>query len=231
MIKKVSCFLPCRKGSERIPNKNVKPFGQYQNGLLEIKLNQLLSAEHINKIYLSTNDESIIEYAHSLCSERIIIHARDEALSSSITSTDDLIQHAAELVDDEHILWTHVTSPFITQHIYDQMIIKYNEGLQKSYDSLMSVTEIYGFLWSQKGPINYDRSTEKWPRTQTLEPVYDINSGAFISSKENYIKFQDRVGKTPYLYVLNKKDGHDIDWPIDFLLAEFYLKEEANHHE
>jgi CMP-N-acetylneuraminic acid synthetase len=32
-------FLPCRSGSERVPEKNTKPFAEVEGGLLTIKLN------------------------------------------------------------------------------------------------------------------------------------------------------------------------------------------------
>ena len=63
MNKRISCFLPCRKGSERVLNKNTRKFAGYEFGLTEIKLNQLLKTQLIDEIVLSTNDESIIEYA------------------------------------------------------------------------------------------------------------------------------------------------------------------------
>ena len=68
------CFLPCRKGSERIPRKNIKPFSDFKNGLIEIKINQLLLSKKIDKIILSTNDKEIIDFANSFQTERLIIH-------------------------------------------------------------------------------------------------------------------------------------------------------------
>ena len=35
-------FLPCRKGSQRIKDKNIKKILNFEMGLVEIKLNQLL---------------------------------------------------------------------------------------------------------------------------------------------------------------------------------------------
>jgi len=115
----INVFLPCRKGSQRVPKKNIKPFADYKNGLIEIKLNQLINAEKISKIYLSTNDEEILEYASSLNNSKIILHNRVEHLSSSETSTDDLVLHALELIKEGDILWTHVTSPFLDDNELD----------------------------------------------------------------------------------------------------------------
>lgn len=216
----INVFLPCRKGSERIPKKNIKPFAGFNYGLIEIKLKQLVEAANIDKIYLSTNDDEILDYAASLNEKKIILHKRDESLSSSDTSTDDLVAHALELIKQGEILWTHVTSPFLNAEGYEKIIQKYLEIKQKGFDSLMTTNLIHGFLWDQNGPTNYDRKMEKWPRTQTLEPLHEINSGVFIASAEIYKSLDDRIGKVPYLYSTSKVQGFDIDWDDDFKIAE-----------
>ena len=52
---------------------------------------------------------------------------QDKNLSKNNTAT-KLIHHAIDIIPDGHILWTHVTSPFINEMIYDKVIknIKYN---------------------------------------------------------------------------------------------------------
>jgi len=221
---KIRAFLPCRKGSERVPKKNIKPFFNYKNGLIELKLNQLLASKCIDEILLSTNDEEIISYAESLNNNKIIIHKRAENLSGSDTSTDDLILHVLDLVTDGVVLWTHVTSPFITAEVYDDAISRYFEMTEKGYDSLMTTGHVHGFLWDESGPLNYDRAIEKWPRTQTINPLHEINSGIFINSVENYQIYKDRIGQKPYLMILDKVKGFDIDWNEDFLMAECLME-------
>ena len=219
----VTAFLPCRKGSERVPNKNIRPFGSYSHGLLEIKLSQLLSCSTINSIVLSTNDGEIIKYAEALKEPRLAIHRRSENLATSKTSTDDLVRHASDLITSGHILWTHVTSPFVDAFLYKDIIEVYFESMANGHDSLMTTTPLQGFFWNGEGPINYDRNAEKWPRTQTLPLLHEINSAAFLASVEIYEKNSDRIGASPFLYQLDKFTGHDIDWEEDFILAEQLL--------
>lgn len=220
MTDKVICFLPCRAGSQRVVRKNVRPFAGHKHGLIEIKLRQLLAVAEIDEVVLSTNDVEILAYAASLNDPRLRLHPRTEDLSSSATSTDQLVGHALELIPDGSILWTHVTSPFITASHYDQLIRIYREKHGQGYDSLMTTTLFHGFLWQNEQPLNYDRSIEKWPRTQTLAPVHEVNSGAFLASADIYRELNDRVGRRPYLYAMHKFSGFDIDWPEDFVMAE-----------
>lgn len=220
---KITCFLPCRKGSERVKNKNIRPFSSYNNGLIEIKLKQLSEVEEINTIVLSTNDEEIITYAESTGIKNLVIHRRSDDLSSSQTSTDNLITHARELVNDGHILWTHVTSPFLNSNTYKKIILSYKESLKEGFDSLMTTTPIQSFVWGDNGPINYDRNYEKWPRTQTLSVLHEVNSAVFLANLDIYLNNNDRIGNKPKLYPLNKIEGMDIDWPEDFEITECLL--------
>lgn len=216
----INCFLPCRKGSERVPKKNIKPFSDISHGLIEIKLKQLIACQAIDKIFLSTNDEEILDFASSFTTDKLILHKRCDELSSSSTSTDDLVAHALELIQEGDILWTHVTSPFITSVDYETIIQHYIAALSEGYDSLMSTHLIHGFLWNEQGAINYDRTKEKWPRTQTIQPIHEINSAVFLNSAENYAAYNDRIGVKPFLYPMDKIQSFDIDWEEDFKIAE-----------
>lgn len=220
MSNRIVAFLPCRRGSQRVPQKNIKPFAGMPFGLVQIKLSQLLGCPSLHSVVLSTNDEEIIKYARSLNDDRLVIHLRADALSSSETSTDELIGHALDLIPNGHILWTHVTSPFVTSSHYERIIKAYFDGLACGSDSLMSTTCLQTFLWQDGEALNYRREIEKWPRTQTLKPLHEVNSGVFMASSEIYRDMNDRIGRRPYLYEMDKLTSYDIDWPEDFVVAE-----------
>lgn len=216
----ITAFVPCRAGSQRIPKKNTKVFAGVQGGLVEIKLKQLLNVSLIDKIILSTNDPEVIAIAKGI-DKRIIIDERPEHLATSETSTDDLINYVPSIITQGHVLWTHVTSPFLSSEVYQTAIETYLEDINLgSHDSLMTVNKIQTFLWDENGSINYDRKKEKWPRTQTLKEIYEVNSGMFLNSIKNYIRFKDRIGDSPILYKTEGYFSFDIDWPEDFKLAE-----------
>ena len=215
----VNVFLPMRAGSERVVNKNTKTFAKIQGGLARIKIEQLLKAELISQIVISTNDIEVINIAKSFCSNKIVIVKRSNKLASSHATTDALIEHAGEIMPEGHILWTHVTSPFVNSNNYDSFVQNYIDNLH-TYDSLMTVTKLQKFVWRDNEPITHDRKVEKWPRTQTINPLWEVNSAAFIASREIYRDCQDRIGKKPYLFETTQEVSFDIDWPEDFELAE-----------
>ena len=218
---KITAFLPCRAGSERVPKKNTRTFAGIEGGLLKIKLQQLIDCEAINSIVLSTNDDEVIDIAKAMENPKVTIDRRPEHLATSATSTDDLVKYVPTLVSEGAVLWTHVTSPFIDAEVYGKAIETYKEKYNsRENDSLMSVMALRTFIWDKNGALNYDRKKEKWPRTQTLEPLYEIDSGIFIAGVDIYNKLQDRIGEKPYLFENNEIDAFDIDWEDDFFIAE-----------
>jgi N-acylneuraminate cytidylyltransferase len=219
----VSVFLPVRKGSKRIENKNTKPFSIYKGGLLELKLKQLLEIENIGEIILSTNDPEAINVAKSLGvgDKKFVIKKRPKHLAQDNTDLSDLVAHVPQVTNREHILWTHVTSPFVTSSTYKEIINCYFEATSNNYDSLMSVSTLQNFVWDKEINDIINRVNEfKWPRTQDLKTLYEVNSAAFMASKNIYNEYNDRIGESPYLFELGKIEAIDIDWHEDFKIAE-----------
>jgi len=219
MKKKVNVFLPMRAGSERVPGKNTKNFAGIEGGLCRIKLEQLLKCDLIEKIIVSTDDNEVINISNSFNSSKIEIVLRPSALASSFASTDDLIKYVPNIMPDGPILWTHVTSPFVDSEIYSKCIETYFQNLC-FFDSLMTTTKLQKFIWNKNKPVSYNRNIEKWPRTQTIEPLYEVNGGVFITSKEIYKTCKDRIGNKPFLFQIDEQCAYDIDWLPNFKVAE-----------
>jgi len=226
---KINVFLPCKKKSSRVENKNKRRFANINYGLLNIKINQLIECKSIDNIYLSTNDIEIVNFIKKLNNKKIKIHIRDDkTLSTNKTTTQQLINHAGEIIKDGHILWTHVTSPFLTSKVYEKIIRKYKAIINKNFDSLMTVNEVKGFIWNKTKPINYNRKEIKWPKTQDTGGLFKVNSGVFLTSREMYIYKKDRIGKKPFFYNLSRFEGIDIDELEDFYFAEYIFKNNLN---
>lgn len=223
-MKRNIVFLPCRKGSQRIPSKNTRPFAGIEGGLLRIKLEQLLLVPTIDEIILSSDDEVVLEIGASFEDKRIRPMVRPTQLCLSSTSTDELIDYVPSIIQEPAtIIWTHVTSPFLSAATYIDMINKYYDHIDK-YDSLMSVNALRTFIWNNESPLNYNRAEEKWPRTQTLPVYYEVNSGVFIADLSTYINQHDRIGSRVQMYETSKLESLDIDWPEDFEHAEMLYK-------
>lgn len=216
---KVQCFLPCRAGSVRVPHKNTRPFYEKES-LFDIKIQQLLRCEHVNSIIFSTDDTLLIKHVENIKSDKIIIDRRPEYYAGDTTTTGELIKYAATKLTGEHVLWTHVTSPFINEVDYSNLIKAYFESLRKGFDSLMTVTKHQKFILDHAGNFNYDREEDAWPRTQTLNAFYEIDSGAFLAPISAYQANSDRIGAKCFLYEQDKIKSLDIDEISDFEICK-----------
>ena len=218
---KIAFFLPTRKGSERVKNKNTKPFANIEGGLVENKLRQLLETKLIDEIIFSSNDEKCMEVAEKYSGDsRLRIIPRPEELCLSGTNLQDLICYVPTVTDAEHILWGHVTTPLAGAEQYDAGIKLFLEKLSEGYDSLVGVKELRNFLLDKDGKLVNNTTPIPWPRTQDPEPLYEINHTMFLAKREVYEEQKNRIGKKPVLYVMDEMHGFDIDWPDDFAIAE-----------
>ncbi len=221
MESKIAFFLPTRKGSERVKNKNTRSFAGVEGGLIENKIRQLLVSKTIDEIILSTNDEICMVVAEKYISDsRIKIVPRPENLCLSSTDLQDLISYVPTITNAEHILWGHVTTPLVDAEQYDKGIKLYLSKLDEGFDSLVGVTELKNFLLNKNGQLINNTTDLSWPRTQDLESLYEINHTMFLASREVYMKYNNRIGKNPFLYIMGKIYSFDIDWEDDFNIAE-----------
>lgn len=205
-----------------MPKKNTRPFAGIEGGLLELKLRQLVGLQGVDEIILSTNDEVSLEIAKQFekMTNKLKVIPRPDELASPETDLTNLIKYVPELTKAEHILWTHVTSPFCTGSVYSTIIKKYFEALLNEHDSLVGVQKFKNFLWDPERLDIINRINEqRWPQTQDLKLLYEINNAAFLTSRQQYIH-GNRLGATPFLFEMNKIESLDIDDNEDFKVAE-----------
>lgn len=223
MKRDICFFLPTRKGSQRVKSKNTRPFSNVEGGILELKLRQLLKSKTLSHVVLSTNDEASMDVAHRVDPQQSVIKIieRPNHLCLDTTALTDLIAYVPEIIREGHVIWGHTTTPFVTAEDYDKGIELYFSKLKEGYDSLISVMTLQNFLLDANAQVfNYDAGANRWPRTQDLPVLYEVNHAMFITSRENYQQQRNRVGTKPFLYEQDKIKSFDIDWEDDFLIAE-----------
>lgn len=223
---KVAFFLPARKGSQRVKNKNTRPFAGVEGGLLANKLEQLLATERIDEIVLSTNDEECLRIGRKYAerSTRLRVVERPDELCLDTTNLQDLICYVPTITSAEHILWGHVTTPLADAASYDAAVEDYFASLDEGFDSLVGVTELKNFLLNAEGRLINNTTELPWPRTQDLAPLYEINHTVFLAPREVYVEQRNRLGRRPKLHVMDKISSMDIDWEEDFVIAEALVR-------
>lgn len=176
-------------------------------------------------LLFSSNDERCIEVAERYTYDsRMRIIPRPDELCLSSTNLQDLICYVPTITDADHILWGHVTTPLAGAEEYDRGIELYLSKLKEGYDSLVGVTELKNFLLNKNGLLVNNTTDIPWPRTQDLEPLYEINHTMFLAKRDVYVEQKNRLGKKVCLHVMDEIHSKDIDWEDDFTIAEIMYK-------
>tara|TARA_B100000959_G_C14576581_1_gene458135 strand:+ start:118 stop:591 length:474 start_codon:yes stop_codon:yes gene_type:complete len=148
--KNLAAVLTVRKGSERVKNKNFKPF--CKKNLLGYKIETLKKVRGIGEIIINTDSDEAIKMAKDY---GVNFHKRDPYYASSQCPNSEFWAHIAENTKSEYILFTHCTNPLIKQETYEHIIEIFKKE-KNNYDSFNTVTEVKEFLILNKKPLNFD---------------------------------------------------------------------------
>ena len=177
---KITAVIGVRKGSERIVNKNIKPFND--TSLLENKIKTLKEVENLDEIVVTTDCDKMFALAEQL---GVVAIKRPDYYTSNDCPGSENLEFIATQVDTDYILYTPVTSPLVKSETYED-IINIFKNLDEEYDSVVSMNYIKDFLWENGKPLNYDPLD--CPRSQDMESIFRMNFGACLLSRETMIK-------------------------------------------
>ena len=222
----IAAVVAVRKGSQRIPNKNIKPFGK--SNLLDMKLDLLKSVRNIDEIIVNSDCDKMLDIG---LQHGVSIHKRSEYFASSECSNSEFHGHIAEVTNSDTIFLAPVCSPFVSIKSHEKAIELYLNGFYDKkdkikFDSTISVTEVKNHLWLNNEPINYDLNNV--PNSQDLPDVVKLNYGITITDKKIMQKYKRVVGNAPAFYKLDEIESQDVDTPFDWLVAEAIYKKKYN---
>lgn len=206
---KTVAFVPIRLNSRRVRGKNLRLLGG--EPLLCHILRTLQHVEAIDQVYVFCSDESI----RDLLPEGVQLLLRDQALDGDTTLGAEIYDSFVARVEADVYLLAHATSPFIRAETISDALGRVLSG---AYDSAFSAERLRTFAWFDGRPLNY--ALDNIPRTQTLEPVYIETSAFFIFPRALWRAHRRRIGERPYVAVVDRIEGLDIDYEEDFTMAQ-----------
>lgn len=218
-IMKTVAMVPIKLNSERVKEKNLRPFFDGKP-LVQFILEALVKSEKIDEVYVYCSNERIKDYLI----DGVKFLKRPEFLDGNTSNCNDIIREFMKEVQADYYVVSHATAPFTRTESIDKcidVVIEDNE-----YDSAFTVDKIQTFMWEKGKPLNFDPSN--FPRTQDLEPIYMETSGAFVFSKHVFETYNRRIGVTPYLVEVEPIESCDIDTEYDMTVAQAlykYIKE------
>ena len=214
---KITALIAVKANSDRVENKNIRPFAD--SNLLEIKLKQLQSLDIFDEVIVSSESDEVLSMCESF---NVTLHKRDSFYATSEVPMSDVYEYLAKIVKTEYIAWIPVTNPLVDGQIYKNAVTSFKSMDHKVHDSLLSVSDVQEYLYHNDKPLNF--TLDPWQRSQDLIGTFAINFAINILSKKNMINLRSTVGRKPYFFTIDKSMAIDIDYMEDFILAEILYK-------
>lgn len=212
---KTVAMVPIKLNSERVKEKNLRPFSDGKP-LVQFILESLVKSSRVDEVYVYCSSERIKDYLIN----GVKFLKRPEYLDGNGCNCNDIIREFMKEVDADYYVVSHATAPFTKTESIDRCIASVEDG--EEYDSAFTVEKIQTFLWQDGSPINFD--PDHFPRTQDLKPIYMETSGAFVFPRWVFEKYNRRVGVKPCLVEVEPIESSDIDTEYDMMVAQALYK-------
>lgn len=219
---KIVAFVPMRHSSERVPQKNYRPFAG--KPLYHHIIQTLLDCPQITQVCIDTDSPFIIEDAPKHFPD-VKLLIRPEHLRAGEIPMNDVLLNSASQIEGDIYLQTHSTNPLLRSETVSKAIDQFLNS--PDADSLFGVTRLQTRLYDAEGKaVNHDPSVLL--RTQDLPPIYEENSNIYIFKPEVLEKRKNRIGYQPVMFEIDRDEAWDIDEEVDFRIAELlYLHREG----
>lgn len=191
---KTICIIPARKGSKRLPGKNMKLLNG--NNLIHYTMRVALHSDFIDEIVILTNIKALHK-RYDPDPNFTVIHEPEE-LAGDNTEAWELVKYVAECLKQQlknpTIIYLQPTSP-----------------LRSDYDLYLAWT-MYNLLEIPIASITY---VDKWN--------YKLNGAIYISDYRHIMANESLWKKVNYFYKMPKERSVNIDTIEDWQEAERIL--------
>ncbi len=226
---KIVAIIPARGGSKGIPKKNMKEL--CGKPLIAYIIEAALTAEGLDRVIVSTEEKEIAEIAKKYGADVPFI--RPKELAKDETPTLPVLQHAVKYLEEtenyrpEIVVLLYATSPLLRAERISGAIKMLKEG---EFDSILSVVEDRSHYWIEKDG-KYERLyPEVIKNRQLIRPLFKENGAIYICKRDILMEKNEIVGGRIGLLKMRKEETIDIDEPLDFEIAEFFMRRRPSHN-
>ena len=212
---RIAAIVPMRHSSERVPEKNFRPFAG--KPLYQWIVGSLLKCEAVDEVLIDTDSPAI----RKTCRRdfpQVTLLERPAHLRAGEVPMNEVLLNTVGQVEADYYVQTHSTNPLLESRTI-QTAIEAFLGQVPSVDSLFTVTRLQTRIWDGLSrPVNHDPALLL--RTQDLPPLFEENSCLYVFSEEVLRQEMNRIGRKPLMWEINAQEAWDIDEEIDFRVAE-----------
>jgi CMP-N-acetylneuraminic acid synthetase len=181
----------------------------------------ILESGCVEEVVIDTDSPIIMENV-SQNFPQVTLLERPDHLRDGMVPMNEVLRWDVSQIEADFYLQTHSTNPLLRSETIKKSIALFLKHYPL-YDSLFSVTRIQVRLWDQKiRAVNHDPKILL--RTQDLPPIYEENSNLYLFTKNSLEKYENRIGRKPLMFEVDRIEALDIDEEVDFQIAELLCK-------
>lgn len=228
MTKSCLAVIPARGGSKGIPKKNIQCVKD--KPLLCYAIDSILDSGIGIDIVVSTDSEEIAQVA--LNHGGVYVIKRPESISGDGARTEDALIDALDQMRSLYgktydvVLTVQPTSPFRRPETVKRFWKKFSE-ICNEYDAMLTLNETRTDYWV-KEKDSYRRLCPDAPRRrQDRKPLYVENSCLYATTVEALRETHSVLGNNVQGFLIDGREALDINEPVDLVLANLLISEQA----
>lgn len=227
---RILAVIPARGGSKGIPRKNLVVIGD--KPLIEHSIDAAINCPKINKLIVSTDDNTIAEVARK--NKVDVPFIRPSCLGSDQASSWSVMKHAAEFFESRNVqfdafLMLQPTTPLRPASLIEESINLLEENPQAT--SVVSLVDVganhphrmYKIVDNSQMKPAIEGDFDPMQARQSL-PKYYIRSGDIYLTTRNTLFLQKSlIGNHPLGITIDPDRAINIDTMADLIVAENLL--------
>tara|TARA_R110000824_G_scaffold127498_3_gene287728 strand:- start:3601 stop:4290 length:690 start_codon:yes stop_codon:yes gene_type:complete len=228
MVKNINdiCFIiQARLGSQRVPNKMIKPFAG--TTLVDVAIEKILDSSIIPKenFYFSVHEQELQEIGRK---HGVNIFERSYKSAKSENGILDIYEWHNKL-DYKYVVLVSACLPFLTVETIDAFVEAYMNTDSGGMFAVMAKKQYY---WdSDKKMISNWPLEQKLMNTKTMTVTYEA-AHCLYASKMDIIKdgfwMDDKLPPNPELFVVEEEEVLDVDYEWQFKVCEALYKDKQS---
>lgn len=226
--KKILALIPARGGSKGIPRKNIKDLAG--KPLIAYTIEAAKECVDIDYIMVSTDSREIAEVAERYGAE--VPFLRPEFLADDTSKTIDAVCYTIGKLaesgrDYDYLVLLQPTSPLRTADDIEKAV---RLSIENKCDvvSISEVTDSPILIreCDENGNLTHLLEQSSTVRRQDMPVYYRVNGSIYVNNIKK-LSLETSFNDNPLGYIMPRARSVDIDEPVDFSVAEFYLRQDS----
>lgn len=227
---KISCVIPARYGSLRVPNKNIRNLNGHP--IIAYSIQMALDSKIFESITVASNSEYICQIAEYYGASNVVKRPEEDSTSTSLDIEWLTNLYIGGHLNTEYFSIFRPTSPLRTLKLVNSCIDLF---LQSNADSLRTISRVKehpGKMWKiHNGGIitPYLNQTNKLSATHAMQyqslPELYVQTSVFEIAKTSVIsETNSREGNAVIGFVTEGIESHSIDSEADFEYLNYLVR-------